>query len=177
LADELAGALSVITGTYLRTENIYDAVAENIEYLNHPVKPVFQRFLVECELVNSDTKKILTGMKNAFPNAIYREWIDALILCQDDQTKRLLLRPIVSKLSDVKAVSLDLSVAFYEPLKEFITMSLLVVLNIPLMYVLNKEWYLILTTSVPGKIIIAISMGAIFLGLFGLVRNMRKVEI
>ena len=40
--------------------------------------------------------------------------------------------------------------------KEFWTMVLLVVGNIPLIYALNKEWFNSLMFSIPGKLVLAI---------------------
>ena len=49
-----------------------------------------------------------------------------------------------------------------EPRKEAITMVFLVLANIPLLYVLNKDWFHTLLFTTPGKIALAIC-GAIIL--------------
>ena len=47
----------------------------------------------------------------------------------------------------MRIVSAELDYLMYEPLKEFITMALLLVGNIPLLYFLNRDWYLTLVTT------------------------------
>jgi hypothetical protein len=175
LSQELEGTLSIITTTFLRTENITEAISENIDYLKPPVKQAFENFLVESRYVNADTKKILLRFQNAFPNEVFKEWVSIIILCQDDISKKVLLRGEVSKLSDEKTVALEQSVAFFEPLKEFITMTLLVILNIPLMRILNKEWFEILVGSVPGKFVVAVSLTVVLFGVLALIKNIAPV--
>ena len=43
----------------------------------------------------------------------------------------------------------------YQPVKEFIMMVLILFLNIPIFYALNKEWYKILVHTQAGHIIMA----------------------
>ncbi len=44
---ELETALSIITTSYVRSDSIIDAVAENIDYLKPPVRGIFESFLAE----------------------------------------------------------------------------------------------------------------------------------
>lgn len=41
----------------------------------------------------------------------------------------------------MRIVSADLDYLLYAPVKEFITMAVLLIGNIPLIYVLNKSWF------------------------------------
>jgi hypothetical protein len=123
-------------------------------------------------------QSLLRKGRHRFPRSLWKaQWLSALILCQDDITKKVLLRPITQKLSDTKSIQLELNLLLYEPLKEFATMTLLVILNIPLIRILNKEWYEILIGTGPGKFIIALSFGFIFIGLFALIKNLKPIDI
>jgi len=42
-------------------------------------------------------------------DGIFREWVEALVRCQDDRTLKDTLQPIVSKLSDVRTVNTELA--------------------------------------------------------------------
>ena len=53
LNEELETAISIITTSYLRTEDLIRAVKENLPYINEPVKANFEAFVYEAELINA----------------------------------------------------------------------------------------------------------------------------
>ncbi len=173
---ELETALSIITTSYLRSENFILAVEENISYLNPPVCDVFRMFLAQTNLINGNIRKALENVKYMVASEVYREWIDAIIACQDDKTLKTTLTPIISKLSDMRVVSAELDIMLYEPMKEFITMAALLIGNIPLIYFLNRDWFDTLMNTVAGKGILALSAGALFVSLAAVIRLTRPVE-
>jgi Flp pilus assembly protein TadB len=173
---ELETSLSIITTSYLRSENFILAVEENVNYLNPPVCDVFRHFLAQTNLINADTVLALENIKYKIANEVYREWIDAVIACQEDKTLKTTLTPIISKLSDVRVVSAELDILLYEPMKEFITMALLLVGNIPLIYFFNKSWFDTLMNTIIGKGVLAISAAALFVSLAAVIRLTRPIE-
>jgi len=173
---ELETALSIITTSYLRNESIITAVDENIDYLNPPVADVFGCFLAESKLISVNIKQALQSIKPKINNSVYQEWIDAMISCQEDKSLKTTLTPIVSKLSDLRIVSADLDYLLYEPVKEYITMALLLIGNIPLIWFLNKEWYQTLMYTQFGKIILAISASVLFVSMAAVIRHTRPIE-
>ena len=130
IAAELETALSIITTAYLRNEDIQTAVEENLEYLNPPVKSVFAEFLARIQLVDPDVDAALQDMGTKIDNAVFREWVAALLACQHDRGLKTILTPIVAKLSDMRIVNGELENMVFEPRKEFIIMQVLVVGNI-----------------------------------------------
>ncbi len=147
---ELETALSVITTSYLRNENIITSVEETIENLNEPVYSVFKEFLTQIKVVNPDIITGLNNLKYKIDNAVFREWVDAMILCQNDRNLKTVLIPIVRKLSDMRIVNLELESLVFEPRKEFLAMVCLVLFNIPLCKMLNNSWYETLMYSTVG---------------------------
>jgi len=107
-------------------------------------------------MISSDTRAALRNMQERIDNDIFAEWCDTLIACQDDRTLKDTLLPIVSKLTDVRIVNNELKTMLDAVQKEYWTMVLLVVGNIPLIYALNKEWFNSLMFSTPGKLVLAI---------------------
>lgn len=176
LNSELETALSVITTSYMRSESIITAIDENINYINPPVYDVFKTFLTQTKLINSNIKIALEGLKSKIDSAVFHEWIDAVIDCQEDKNLKSTLIPIVSKLSDMRIVSAELDYLLYEPVKEFITMAILLVGNIPLMYFLNKDWFNTLMFTTIGKFILAICAVVIFISLAAVIRLSKPVE-
>jgi len=64
----------------------------------------------------------------------------------------------------------------YEPLKEFITIALLLVGNIPLIYFLNKDWYSVLVNTDFGKGILTVCVLVLFISLAAVIRLTKPVE-
>lgn len=176
LTSELETALSVITTSYLRSENFILAVEENVEYLNPPVCDVFRQLVAQANLVNADLRLALENIRYKIANDVYREWIDAVIACQDDKTLKTTLTPIISKLSDMRVVSAELDILLYEPMKEFITMALLLVGNIPLIFFLNRDWFDTLMNTLVGKGVLAVSAAVLFISLAAVIRLTRPIE-
>ena len=173
---ELETALSVITTAYLRTEDIVTAVEENIAYLNPPVSKVFQEFLMQVRLVNPDVEAAIRAMRGRIDNEVFREWCDALSGCQHDRSLKTTLTPIVAKLSDMRNVNAELEYLLTEPRKEFLLMVFFVIGNIPLMYLLNKDWYDVLMHTPLGQIILSVTAAVIFVSAGFVVKLTRPIE-
>jgi hypothetical protein len=153
---EIETALSSISTAYVRSDNIVGAVTENIGYLKPPVKGMFAGFVAETTAINSDIKTALRHLRERIDNQIFREWCDCLLQCQDDRSMKTSLMPIVNKLTDVRIVNNELKTMLAEPKKEYMMMVILVIGNIPLLYLLNKDWFTALMNTVPGKIVLAV---------------------
>ena len=154
---ELETALSIITTSYIRSDNLVSAVQENLSYLKPPIKGIFEGFLAEVTVISSDIRGAIYHLKEKVKNSIYEEWCDTLIACQNDRTLKDTLMPVVSKLTDVRLVNNSLKTMLAETRREYWMMVFMVVGNIPLLYCLNRDWYDALMHTVFGKIILAIS--------------------
>ena len=176
VAVELETALSIITTAYLRNEDLQTSVEENISYLNPPVKGVFQSFLPRIQHIDPDVNAALTELRTTIDNEVWREWCDALAACQYDRSLKTTLTPIVSKLSDTRIINGELENLVFGPRKEFISMAALVVLNIPLLYFLNKDWYGTLMHTIPGQAVLALCAAAIFISFAFVVKLTQPIE-
>lgn len=176
ISSELETALSIITTAYLRNEDIITSIEENVHYLNAPVKTVFESFISRIKLSNPDVTAALLEMKQQIDNEVFYEWCDSLILCQNDRSLKSTLTPIVNKLSDMRVVNADLEYLITSPRKEFITMAFLVIGNIPLLYMLNKDWYNSLMNTIPGQVILAVSAVGIFVATAIVIKLTKPIE-
>ena len=176
ISSELETALSIITTANLRNEDIITSIEENVHYLNAPVKSVFENFISRIKLSNPDLTAAILDMKQHIDNEVFHEWCDSLILCQNDRSLKSTLSPIVNKLSDMRVVNADLEYMVTGPRKEFITMALLVIGNIPLLYMLNKAWYNSLMDTIPGQIILAVSAVGIFVATAIVIKLTKPIE-
>ena len=156
IREEMETALSVVTTSYIRTDDIVTSVRENLTNLKPPIRDIFAGFVGDAMMVSSDTKAALRNLRDRIDNDIFAEWCDTLIACQDDRTLNDILLPIVSKLTDVRIVNNELKTMLDAVRNEYLTMVALVVGNIPLIYALNKDWFNSLMFSTPGKIVLAV---------------------
>lgn len=173
---QLETSLSIITTAYLRNEDILTAVEENLRYLTPPIKNVMEEFDARIRLIDPDILKAIHDMKGKIDNDVFHEWCDALISCQYDRTLKSTLTPIVNKLSDMRMVNAELEYLIFGPRKEFITMALLVICNIPLLYFLNRDWYDILMHSLLGQFLLMITGILIFFSTARVIKITRPIE-
>lgn len=113
LLDELETALSVISVSYERTENILQAVEENIDSIQPPIRQVFKEFLMRVKFVDPDIEAAIDEMKTKINHSVFYEWCDELKRCNEDRSLKHSLRPIVSKLTSIKVVTNDLKTILY----------------------------------------------------------------
>ncbi len=163
VAEELETALSIITTSYVRSDDIVTAVKENVQYLKPPVKDIFAGFVAETSMISSNVKQSIKHLKERVKNTIWGEWCDTLIACQDDRTLKDTLMPVVAKLTDVRLANSEIKGLLVAARTEYWMMAGMVVANIPLLYVLNRDWYAALMYSTLGKIVMAVCAGAILI--------------
>ena len=137
--EELETALSIITTSYSRDGNIIMAVQENLPHIKPPLKECFTAFIGDAMAVSSSVKQALYNLKKKVDDEIFREWVDTLIQCQDNQEMKDTLQPIVSKLTDVRIVNSELNTMMSAVRTEYYTMVGLVVGNIPLLYLKTPQ--------------------------------------
>lgn len=176
IKEELETSLSIITTSYVRTDDIVTAVKENMQHLKPPVKEIFAGFVAENMMISADIKQSIRHLKEKVSNSIFDEWCDTLIACQDDRTLKDTLMPIVSKLTDVRIVNNEIKGMLVAARTEYFMMAAMVVGNIPLLYFLNKDWYAALMDTTPGKIVLAVCGLAIIVTAMLMFRFTKQVE-
>lgn len=174
--EELETALSIITTSYERCDDIVQAVRENTQYIKPPLREVFQSFEGEAMAVTSNIKSALYNLREKIDNEIFREWVDTLILCQDDRTLKDTLHPVVQKLADIRIVNNELATMLASARNEYWMMVALVVGNVPLLYLLNKDWFHTLIDTVPGKAVCGVCALVIFITAIFMKRFTKPIE-
>ncbi len=174
--EELETALSIITTSYARTDDIVSAVKENIQYLKPPVKDIFAGFVAENMMISSDVKQSIRHLKEKVNNSIFAEWCETLIACQDDRTLKDTLMPIVTKLTDVRIVNNEIKGMLSSARIEYYMMTGMVVGNIPLLYFLNKDWFNALMFTTLGKLVLAICGLVIIVTAVLMLRFTKQIE-
>lgn len=174
--EELETALSIITTSYVRTDDIVSAVKENIQYLKPPVKDIFAGFVAENMMISSDVKQSIRHLKEKVNNSIFAEWCETLVACQDDRTLKDTMMPIVTKLTDVRIVNNEIKGMLSSARIEYYMMAGMVVGNIPLLYFLNKDWFNALMFTTLGKLVLAICGLVIIVTAVLMLRFTKQIE-
>ncbi len=161
--EQMEAALSLITNSYLQSGDIIKAIKENLRRIEQPFYRIFAEFIAEKTFVDSNMVKNIRKMKQKVNNSFFGEWCDTLVLCQNDRELMYVLPTIVEKMSDMKQIQEELNTQLYRFYKDHISVTLVVAANIPLMKFLNAEWYRLLTRTLIGRIIVAITFAVIFI--------------
>ena len=154
--EQLHSALLIITNAYMQSNDIVQAVKDNLEHLEEPLFSVFSEFVAANKLVDSNIEKNVRIMKTKVDNYSFHEWCDSLILCQENREIKFVLPAIVEQIADLKVMQEEVNTMMYQIYREYLTVSGLVVGSIPAMYFLNKDWFAVLINTMGGKIIIAV---------------------
>lgn len=127
---ELETTMSVITSSYERNNNIVVSIEENLEYINSPVKEVFEKFNINVK-INPNIIIALEELKKSFTSPIFKEWVDNLILCQRDSTIKYVLMPIVNKMASIRILNTEKKVIVAED-KMVFTILAIFALSLPI---------------------------------------------
>lgn len=175
ISEELETALSLVTTSYLRSNDILAAIEENLETVSEPVHSVFTSFCNGLRYVDANAPAAIERMKGQLDNPQWREWCDVLILCQDNHLLQAALQPIVNKFSALKAQQEANQTRMMLPLKYAAGMAGLVTMFCPLLRVLNADWYGNLMHTVFGQVALAIAAVAVFVSLNKAIRLSRPI--
>ena len=175
VAEELESALSIITTSYMRSDDIIGAVKENLVYIRPPLYEHFSAFITDATMISTE-KKAIANLKAKVDDEIFKEWCDGLLRCQDDSTLKETLQPIINKLSIIRQVNTEMKGNVAGMRTEYYTMVAILVGNVPLVWVLNKDWFHTLCSELPGQIVLGICGTAILITYLLLVKYTKPVK-
>lgn len=165
LSNELEVALSVVTSSYIRTDNLLRSVEENLSYLNEPVRSSFSRFVNEVKYVDANVQNGIRNLRGTIDNPTFHDWCDILLLCVVDRTYKQSLSPVVEQFSDNKALQDSLETTLQMPVREFNMIAILVVVTIGLLYLINKVWFYTMVGTWGGKALLTVLGVMLFAGM------------
>lgn len=176
LNDELETALSLITTSYTRNNDILAAVNENLNNIQEPVKGVFTGFVNALQYIDANAPAQIERMKGTLDNPIFRQWCDSLILCQADHTLRDTLLPIVAKFSDQKAQQEENATKMMLPLQRALGMIALTLSTIPIFYIANRDWYINLVSTFWGQVSLVLTAIAVLVTVNAAIKLSKPIQ-
>lgn len=154
--DELEVSLSVITSTYIRTGDIVKSVKDNLGNIKPPVREKFRNFCTKTAVISSNVTKAIEELRDSFDNSVFFEWCEALIACQEDFSNADTLVPIVERLTEIRLVNNELRTKIESCRREYWTMVIIVLSNIPLLRMINEDWFNALMKTLSGQLSLAL---------------------
>lgn len=166
LEKELETALSLITISYSRTGNFITSVQECVDTLPPTTKPFFEDFLIEVTSINASISAALLNLKTKIENKTFQQWIDRVMVCQNDKTSIPSLQTYVNEFADNRTIQNELDAEVYSSKIEMYMMMGFVFFTPVLLYFMQKQAFIHLMNDTLGKITIAISAGLVLLVFF-----------
>lgn len=171
---QLESTTSLITVSYIRSNNFIQAVEENMTQIAPIVRPKFQAFLDECK-INASVKNCVRNLRDSINNSLFHEWCEIVLKTLDNSEMKESLLPICEKYTNVKIVQDEIDAEVMGSLIEYIIMMLFMLLCYPLVYVLNKDWFAYYST-LPGKLCVAYTLVVLLISIVKIIGVMQPVE-
>ena len=176
LNEKLESVMSTITNSYISSCDLIGTVESNLHLLPASVDAVFKQFYTQTQFVDSDVVKALRNMRDKVDNRYWRDWCDVLIQCQRDRQLRFALSGIVSRLGEMRRIQMETDTMLRKHMGDYIVTVLIVLGAIPLMGFMMPDWYTMLTTTLAGKITLAVVLAAVLATAIWVARLYRPTE-
>ena len=176
LHEKLESAMGTVTNSYISSSDLIGTIESSLHLLPSPVDGVFRQFYTETQLIDSDVVKALRRMRERIDNRYWRDWCDVLVQCQRDRQLRFALPGIVSRLGEMRRAQMEADTAIRKQISDYIVTVVIVLGAIPLMGAMMPEWYIMLTATPAGKIMLAVVLTAVLATAVWVARLYRPVE-
>ena len=162
--ERLASSMMILSNSYVVTEDFIASVRDNLEILEHP-EP-FKDFLTYVTLMDSSVATGLRRMEAKVNNPYFSQWIDALVLAQDDRSLKYVTVTVVDSMHDVLSVQAESDAAMYAVWRDYL-MTLIMIFSVPLIFKFTlADAYLTLTGSLVGQSMFILLLAAVIFSVF-----------
>jgi len=162
--ERLASSMMILSNSYVVTEDFIASVRDNLEILEHP-EP-FKDFLTYVTLMDSSVDNGLRRMEAKVNNPYFSQWIDALVLAQDDRSLKYVTVTVVDSMHDVLSVQAESDAAMYAVWRDYL-MTLIMIFSVPLIFKFTlADAYLTLTGSLVGQSMFILLLAAVIFSVF-----------
>lgn len=162
--ERLASSMMILSNSYVVTEDFITSVRDNLEILEHP-EP-FKDFLTYVTLMDSSVASGLRRMEAKVNNPYFSQWVDALVLAQEDRSLKYVTVTVVDSMHDVLSVQAESDAAMYAVWRDYL-MTLIMIFSVPLIFKFTlADAYLTLTGSVVGQSMFILLLAAVIFSVF-----------
>ena len=162
--ERLASSMMILSNSYVVTDDFITSVLDNLEILEYP-EP-FKDFLTYVTLMDSSVATGLRRMEAKVNNPYFSQWIDALVLAQDDRSLKYVTVTVVDSMHDVLSVQAESDAAMYAVWRDYL-MTLIMIFSVPLIFKFTlADAYLTLTGSLVGQSMFILLLAAVIFSVF-----------
>lgn len=162
--ERLASSMMILSNSYVATEDFITSVRDNLSILEYP-EP-FKDFLTYVTMMDSSVDTGLRRMEAKVNNPYFSQWVDALILAQEDRSLKYVTVTVVDSMHDVLSVQAESDGAMYAVWRDYL-MTLIMIFSVPLIFKFTlADAYLTLTTSVVGQSMFILLLAAVIFSVF-----------
>ncbi|SBW01056.1 membrane hypothetical protein [uncultured Eubacteriales bacterium] len=166
--EKLHSSMLILSNSYIVTEDFLQSVRDNLSVLEYPAP--FRDFLTYTNYIDGSVKTGLRRMEAQVGNDYFSQWVNVLILAQDDRNMKYVTMSVVDAMADVRQAQRESDTAMYAIWREYFTV-LSLIFAAPLIFrVLMKDAYTVLVTTLPGQFLLALLLATV---VFSLVRAYR----
>ena len=162
--ERLASSMMILSNSYIATEDIITSVRDNLSILEYP-EP-FKDFLTYVTMIDTSISTGLRRMEAKVNNPYFSQWVDALILAQEDRSLKYVTVTVVDSMHDVLSVQAESDTAMYAVWRDYL-MTLVMIFSVPLIFKFAlADAYTTLTTSVAGQAMFILLLAAVIFSVF-----------
>ena len=155
----LASSMMILSNSYVVTEDFLTTVKDNLDILEYP-EP-FRDFYAYATYMSSDLRGALRRMERQVRNGYFSQWVDALVLAQEDRELKHVTVSVVRCMYDALQVQQESEAAMYAVWRDYF-LVLILIFSVPLVFrFLLAEAYTAMTTSLLGQGLLLLLLGAV----------------
>lgn len=157
--ERLASSMTILSNSYIATEDLITSVQDDLEVLEYP-EP-FRDFLTYVTMMDSSVEHALRRMESQVDNPYFSQWIDALVLAQENRALKYAAAAVVDSMHDVLAVQAESDAAMYAVWRDYL-MTLIMIFSVPLIFKFSlPDAYLTMTGSLVGQGLFVLLLAAV----------------
>ena len=155
----LASSMMILSNSYVVTEDFLTTVRDNLDILEYP-EP-FRDFYAYATYMSSDLRGALRRMERQVRNGYFSQWVDALVLAQDDRQLKYVTVSVVRSFYDALQVQQESEAAMFAVWRDYF-LVLILIFSVPLVFrFLLAEAYATMTTSLLGQGMLLLLLAAV----------------
>ena len=155
----LASSMMILSNSYVVTEDFLTTVKDNLDILEYP-EP-FRDFFAYATYMSSDLRGALRRMERQVRNGYFSQWVDALVLAQDDRQLKYVTISVVRCFYDALQVQQESEAAMFAVWRDYF-LVLILIFSVPLVFrFLLAEAYATMTTSLLGQGLLLLLLAAV----------------
>ena len=162
--DRLASSMMILSNSYLITEDFLTSVKENLEVLEAP-EP-FRDFYTYASYMDSSLRAGLQRMDQRVGNSYFSQWVDALIMAQEDRSLKYVTVSVVQSLNDALQVQRESDAAMYAVWRDYF-LVLILIFSTPLVFRLPlADAYAAMTGTLIGQSLLLLLLATVVFSVF-----------